>query len=634
MTGQRLEPEIQKLAKLLKALPNNRRGTAEEIDLLNQLAWEIGLTQTKRAKELCEKALQLSEKIEYDQGQAYGLRNIAYCQFIASELENALENIRTALDKFKELEDRSGEASALDIMALVYWRLGCYDIAFQYAFDGLNLHRQNKFSKGEAWALYNIGLIYSEVGDDTQTIANYNAAKRIFKKISYPVGQGRVLSGLGDFYQRQGQLEKALECHLASLKISEEYGIQIGVSSALTEIGLIYQKVKKFDQAMEFYKKSLDMFEMFENKEIKAGTLAYMGSLYAETGNADRAVNFLNEAMRLANEVKSKPIAFRIHKELSTLHENGGSFREALYHHQQYGKLKDSVFSDESKTKLRYLQIRDSVDKTEKEAEIYRLKNVELGTMLNQISSAENKLVQSEKMAILGNLIAGLANEVKEPIRHLARSSDNIKRGIGVITETLESGEAQSASKQSLKDSIRILESDSLNLKSGSDRIIAILASLTDFAGTEQTPMEDVDIHSLLDSVLDLVLSHKQGDIKVVKDYGEISVVKGRYNELCQAFMTLLVNACEAISDQGTIRIQTQSPKSGFFIKISDSGKGIPAEKLDKIFDIGLSRKASRIGMHIGLASTYNIIQRHKGEISVRSEVNKGTEYTIKLSSE
>ena len=95
--------------------------------------------------------------------------------------------------------------------------------------------------------------------------------------------------------------------------------------------------------------------------------------------------------------------------------------------------------------------------------------------------------------------------------------------------------------------------------------------------------------------------------------------------------MTLLVNAAEAIRDKGTITIKTYTENNHVTIFISDTGKGIAKNKLDKIFEVGFSQKESRVQMNVGLASSYNIIQRHKGEIQVKSEVGKGTRYQIKL---
>jgi signal transduction histidine kinase len=119
--------------------------------------------------------------------------------------------------------------------------------------------------------------------------------------------------------------------------------------------------------------------------------------------------------------------------------------------------------------------------------------------------------------------------------------------------------------------------------------------------------------------------------IKIIQDLHPVPIIKCKPTELNQVFMTILVNASEAISEKGEITITTFADNQYIHVKISDSGKGIAEDHLKKIFEIGFSTKDAKVKFHVGLANSYNIIQQHGGDIHATSELGKGSEFWIKL---
>jgi len=119
--------------------------------------------------------------------------------------------------------------------------------------------------------------------------------------------------------------------------------------------------------------------------------------------------------------------------------------------------------------------------------------------------------------------------------------------------------------------------------------------------------------------------------VRVEKHFEEIPPIACYPNELNQLFMTLLLNASEAIEDKGTISVKTRSDDGRILVEISDDGRGIPTDQLDKIFEVGFSEKYSRVRMHVGLANCYTIVQKHRGDITVESEFGKGTVFLTSL---
>jgi signal transduction histidine kinase len=178
---------------------------------------------------------------------------------------------------------------------------------------------------------------------------------------------------------------------------------------------------------------------------------------------------------------------------------------------------------------------------------------------------------------------------------------------------------------------IKILDDNAELAATACDRISRVIGSLTRFARLEEEDYQRVDIHEGIDSTLDLIRHETAAGIKVEKEYGELPEISCYPRQLNQVFLILLMNAIEAINNEGIITIRTFAETDKVRITVSDTGRGIPPERLENIFDLAFSTKDSRIGISSSLPTVFNIVQRHEGDIQVRSEPGKGTEFVITL---
>ncbi len=260
-------------------------------------------------------------------------------------------------------------------------------------------------------------------------------------------------------------------------------------------------------------------------------------------------------------------------------------------------------------------------------------KNDELQTTLTKLTETQTQLVQSGKMAALGNLVAGIAHEVNNPVSAVVSASDVLDRGLAKVGDILQNAESADDLKdnQQLSTTISLLNRNNKAIMTGSQRVAEIVQKLKDFAGLDEAHFQRADIHDGLESTLTLI-RHELGDnIEVHKEYGELPKIDCYPNELNQVFMNLLVNAAHAIEGNGTITIKTSSNKRNVYVQIIDTGTGIPSENLDEIFDPGFTTKGAGVGIGLGLSISRNIIEKHHGEIHVDSEIDKGTTFTIGL---
>lgn len=267
--------------------------------------------------------------------------------------------------------------------------------------------------------------------------------------------------------------------------------------------------------------------------------------------------------------------------------------------------------------------------------------------LISKLENAHSQLLQSEKMASIGQLAAGVAHEINNPIgfvysnlgtlekyvQDTFRLIELYERAESSITDMEVRNQLQAAKKQMdfafLKTDLRALMDES---KDGITRVKKIVQNLKDFSHADASDEWVVsDLHSGLDSTLSIVNNEIKYKANVVKAYGNIPAVECLPSQLNQVFMNLLVNAAHAIDERGTITIRTGSEGEEVWVDIADTGHGIPAENLQKIFDPFFTTKPIGKGTGLGLSLAYGIVRKHHGQMEVQSEVGKGSTFRMRL---
>ena len=257
----------------------------------------------------------------------------------------------------------------------------------------------------------------------------------------------------------------------------------------------------------------------------------------------------------------------------------------------------------------------------------------ELEEVNRRMQQAQAHLVQSEKMASLGQLVAGIAHEINTPVGSINSNNDILIRSVSKMREffNCEQCPVDVRENPDVVKLMRVLEEINHNNRIACDRIIKIISSLRNFARLDEAERRRADIHEGLDSSLILVHHQLKNRIEIVRDYGPLPEIECFPNQLNQVFMNLLVNAAQAMPGRGTLTIQTLHLGSEVQVKITDTGVGIPRENMRKIFDPGFTTKGVGVGTGLGLSICDKIIQDHRGRIAVESEVGRGTTFTITL---
>ncbi len=259
--------------------------------------------------------------------------------------------------------------------------------------------------------------------------------------------------------------------------------------------------------------------------------------------------------------------------------------------------------------------------------------NHELANALNELREAQTRLVNTEKIAALGKLVAGVAHEVNTPIGAVVSSSDVIKRAVDRVEEKVEQAQSLDVLRDDKKfqQALGLMRDSNATILTAGKRIDSIIRSLKTFSRVDEAERKKVDLRDGLDSTL-TVLQHDLGDrITVIREYEDIPEINCYPGELNQVFLNLVSNAIAAIDGAGTITIQTQHENGRVLIAIRDTGRGIKPAQLEKLFDFDFQRRSQRVKLGWGLATCRQVVHRHKGEIKVASEPGKGSVFTVIL---
>lgn len=262
-------------------------------------------------------------------------------------------------------------------------------------------------------------------------------------------------------------------------------------------------------------------------------------------------------------------------------------------------------------------------DLLENQNEELHMQNDELIHNRIIIENQQNQLIQSEKMASVGQISAAVVHEINTPIGAIKSNAQ--------IMDMLISQLATEQDQEKIKKKVGMMKPTNDMIVDASDRVIQIVKSIKNFSRIDQSAFKEADLHEAIDSVLLLTSNMWKSRITIVKSYGSLPPVNCYIGLINQVIMNLVVNAIDSIETAGEIHITTGIRDNAAFIAIKDSGMGIDSENLDKIFEQGFTTKAIGKGSGLGLAISQNIMEKHAGQILVESIPGVGSTFTIML---
>jgi two-component system, NtrC family, sensor kinase len=270
----------------------------------------------------------------------------------------------------------------------------------------------------------------------------------------------------------------------------------------------------------------------------------------------------------------------------------------------------------------------------------------ELQKACSVLKATQAQVIQQEKMASIGQLAAGVAHEINNPMGFISSNLGTLRSYLQRLTEFVEA-QAEVVGTLANEESIRTLAERRRALKidyvlkdgkelimeslDGAERVRNIVQNLNGFARLDAPEQEPADLNECLESSIRVVWNQLKFKVQLVREFGAIPPVRCHPQQLNQVFLNLVVNAGQAIETEGIIVVKSWHDEESIYVSVADNGCGIPADKLGRIFDPFFTTKEVGKGTGLGLSVSYDIVKNHQGEITVESAPGKGTCFIVRL---
>lgn len=468
---------------------------------------------------------------------------------------------------------------------------------------------------------------------------NYKVKKK--KNLELEQMNLELIENKNEILYQAGQLEiKNVELEKLSL-VARETDNAIMIANGQGEFEYINEGFTRM------YGYSFDQFLSARGKNIEqASTYEEIKDILAFLNNEKKSISY--ESPNIDAEGKK----IWIHTTITPLVDKNRNIKKLIVIDSDVTRLKEAELDILNKNEEIQRQSEELYEHAEQLFDLNQeleVKKKSLEDALEKLKNAQTQLVESEKMVILGQLTAGIAHEINNPINFINSGIEGLKMAFAQVIELLQQFEQITPEnarkkleeiktiKQNMDYSTLLKNIDELtkDVKTGVFRTIEIIKGLRTFSRLDESDLKYTDIHKNIDSTLVILRNKFVNRIDIIKNYGNIPEVECYPGKINQVFLNILVNAIQAIPGEGKIWIETKrfakNEKDFIYISIKDSGIGMGVEVKKRIFEPFYTTKEAGEGTGLGLSISHNIIETHGGIIDVESEVGKGSTFVINL---
>lgn len=610
-----VNPSITDLEARLAAAREASSDPVEQVDALNALSWALRTSEPARANTLAAEARDLAREQGYVLGQARATRTMAMTIRGPEDLATLVLLAEEARRLFDESGDAEGRAGSRDFLASLHEHVGDLSGGLELALDALSIARELGDPVRKGYALSSVGGILAASGEVGVAVERLKEALHLFEGVQDTQGIAAIRSRLCKVLKTAGLHEQALEYAVLSRDAARQQGDAWSVASALRVIAEIDEEEGRIESAERLYREAVAQLEGTARNLVGAGIQVQLGRLLINKGELGLAeVELVDAHARVDGDPFSVVTAAQAHEALAELREKQGGWRQAVAHLKHAQVLKDQISQRDARNKLAQVEARATMDAAKKDAEIHRLRFVELHAM-------QSKLLEAERMALLGKLAAGTSHELNTPLGVL---SGNTKLAATATQRLLAALQDHELGPQVSKLSA-VLESCRTSSQEALVRIQSVAESFQRFTQLDRAEMRTLDLNECLLSALDLLKPTMPAEIVVHQALAALPNIVGWPRELSQAFMTVLQNAVQAIHGPGRVEVRTGTDAEHVWASIADTGRGMSSEEVEHLFDVAWSAGGARSKMRFGLSAAQGTVQRHGGRIEVQSKLQQGT---------
>lgn len=658
-----------------------------------------------------DEAILASKRAEAKEGlgNIFNAKGRAYA--MKGDFHEAILNFQEALKAYQDVQNRTGEANVLSNLGSIYFMLGNSTKALELHFQSLKISEELGNQLRIGTSLNNIGTVYQKnTNTIPQALSFFKKSLEVFEGIQEQAGMATAGMNIGEVYFLESKFDSAIYFHQLALDLCDG---TIDATFPLTQLGEINAALGNFQRAFNFHKRALDISERLDAKfELTQGLIGLAKTLRIQQ-DFSGAISTLLKAKVIADEIEAKNELMETYSILSEIYAHVGDYKAAYENEINAKSVKEDIAKSSTEQMIQQLQFEFELDKKEAEIELLQkdteLKNAavynqriiifaSLGGLLmfliisislfrnniskqkanrllqvqkeeifaqrekvelayEQLKSAQAQLIQSEKMASLGELTAGIAHEIQNPLNFVNNFSE-------VSAELMQELKGELAKKDSERNEaveeeiIRDVVQNLAKITHHGKRADAIVKGMLEHSKRGSGQKQETDINALAEEFLRMtyrsyITKNKDCEIEITslldhnlpkpliipQDIGK--VLHNLYNNAFYAcclkknslpkdsaykpHISLNTSLMEVFSEE------RNDPKSWLKISIADNGPGIPKSIQNKIFQPFFTTKPSGEGTGLGLSLSYDIIKAHGGDLSVDSSEDTGCTFTIYL---
>ncbi len=567
-----------------------------------------------------QNALEAFQKINEEIGIRRSLRQIGLVHQTVDRHDQALEYFWRELELWERLEDSTGIAGTLINIAITYYSITQFDLALEHCFKALDLVVEQDANVMHAGIYVNVANVYMAISEYASAMEHQLRALEIYKKIDDKIGESRTLLNIGWNYFQISQYERALEYGQQALQQFEVLADREQKAIALLQIGQIYARLTMNREALEFLELSLQLAREVDNHRVSTDALRAIGDMYEKLGNMMLAEGHYTKALEIAVQIGNRQWEYELSELLAKLYEQLDQPQKSLQHYKQYIAIKDIVQDERRRQSISEMQMRFNVEKSEREKEIYRLKNIELADALGKVELLNEHLadINSEKNELLGivahdlkNPISGLSMSLSLLSNYLPRmSQEEIVRQVGTMNKTVQRMETIVSKLLDLN----ILDSGKIVFYPAAFDLNEAVCSIMDDYGDRMREKNIAARFDLADCV--------------VPAFADRSAV-------LEVLDNLISNAVKYSPRDTVITVRSHVYGGKARFEVEDKGPGIDPADHDKLFKkfvrLGAQPTGGESSTGLGLSIVRKLVTAMNGRVWCKSSVGKGATFIVEL---
>lgn len=586
-------PRYKELQQLYDTLTNEKT----RIDTYIDMAMEVRNFDVDRGMEMSDEIISRSEKIGYRLGMGRGMNLKGWCYWQQGEYDEGIAILGQAKKIAREIKNKPLEARANNNLGYIYRDRGDLADALNFFEKALAINERLGDEVAQSVNLASIAYINYDLDDYENALEFALRCLPIFERAKDRHRLNSLYHILGNIYFKQEQSLEALRYFEENLHLSEPDTVMYTL--AISGLGKVYYKMNDFANARKYLNDALERSKELNNVEGQIICHFYIGRMMMDEGNYRQSLSHMTDAMSLAEEYERKHDEMSVHEGLSMLYDKMGDIPKAFHHLKTYEKLKEEIFKQTTFNKLRNLQTRQQVELAQKEKEV------------------------AERTAYLKQqFMANMSHEIRTPMNAI----------VGMTRLLL--------GKEPRPDQLRYLDA----IRLSADNLLVIVNDILDLskieAGKIIIEQTDFSLREVVQSVRDMLLlkaEEKHIDLRVYVDADIPKRLIGDPTRINQVLINLAGNAVK-FTEQGYVEVKAtvkKHDKAKIWVQfdVTDTGIGIDAAYVDKIFDsftqagTDVARKFGGTGL--GLTISRQLVNLMHGDISVKSELGKGTTFSV-----